>query len=100
MAKIRPIMNPAREGTHVTLSEARSVFREIRREAENAIRTWSRRSTVTDEMVGRTLAVHNGSKFVSVHVTRKMIGHKLGEYVSRPRNEHVSEKLLKSSKSR
>ena len=44
------------------------------------IKTWSRRSTVTPEMVGHTLAVHNGKKFIPVYVTENMVGHKLGEF--------------------
>jgi small subunit ribosomal protein S19 len=45
-----------------------------------AIKTWSRRSTITPEMVGHTLAVHNGRKFIPVFVTENMVGHKLGEF--------------------
>ena len=44
------------------------------------IRTWSRRSTIIPEMVGITLAVHNGKKFIPVFVTENMVGHKLGEF--------------------
>src|ERR1700716_1682543 len=43
------------------------------------IKTWSRRSTVIPEMVGHTLAVHNGRKFIPVYVTENMVGQKLGE---------------------
>ena len=44
------------------------------------IRTWSRRSTVVPDMVGLTIAVHNGQKFIPVFVTENMVGHKLGEF--------------------
>ncbi len=44
------------------------------------IKTWSRRSTIVPEMVGTTLAVHNGRKFVPVFITEDMVGHKLGEF--------------------
>jgi small subunit ribosomal protein S19 len=44
------------------------------------IKTWSRRSTIVPEMVGVTLAVHNGRKFVPVFVSENMVGHKLGEF--------------------
>jgi small subunit ribosomal protein S19 len=44
------------------------------------VRTWSRRSTVTPDMVGHTLAVHNGKKFIPVYITENMVGHKLGEF--------------------
>ena len=44
------------------------------------IKTWSRRSTVTPEMIGHTFGVHNGKKFIPVYVTENMVGHKLGEF--------------------
>jgi small subunit ribosomal protein S19 len=44
------------------------------------IKTWSRRSTITPEMVGHTFAVHNGRKFIPVYVSENMVGHKLGEF--------------------
>jgi len=47
---------------------------------KKVIKTWSRRSTVTPEMIGLTFAVHNGRKFIPVYVTENMIGHKLGEF--------------------
>ena len=43
-------------------------------------KTWSRRSTITPEMVGHTIAVHNGKKFIPVYLTENMVGHKLGEF--------------------
>ena len=48
--------------------------------SNQVIKTWSRRSTVIPEMVGITLAVHNGRKFIPVFVTENMVGHKLGEF--------------------
>ncbi len=47
---------------------------------KRVIRTWSRRSTITPEMVGMTIAVHNGQKFMPVFVTENSVGHKLGEF--------------------
>ena len=47
---------------------------------KKVIKTWSRRSTVVPEMVGHTMAVHNGTKFIPVYVTENMVGHKLGEF--------------------
>jgi len=44
------------------------------------LKTWSRRSMVTPEMIGHTIAVHNGRKFIPVYVTENMVGHKLGEF--------------------
>ena len=47
---------------------------------KKVVKTWSRRSTVVPEMVGHTMAVHNGKKFIPVYVTENMVGHKLGEF--------------------
>lgn len=46
------------------------------------LKTWSRRSTVIPDMVGLTIAVHNGRKFIPVFVTENMVGHKLGEFAA------------------
>jgi small subunit ribosomal protein S19 len=48
--------------------------------SKQVIRTWSRRSTISPEFVGHTLAVHNGNKFIPVFITENMVGHKLGEF--------------------
>ena len=56
------------------------------------IKTWSRRSTVIPEMVGHTLAVHNGRKFIPVYVTENMVGHKLGEFAPTRHTTKVAEK--------
>jgi len=48
--------------------------------SKGVIKTWSRRSTVTPELIGQTFAVHNGKKFIPVFVTENMVGHKLGEF--------------------
>ena len=50
------------------------------RNEKKVLRTWSRRSTIIPEMVGHTIAVHNGKKFTPVYVTENMVGHKLGEF--------------------
>ena len=50
------------------------------RNEKKVIKTWSRRSTILPDMIGHTIAVHNGKKFIPVYVTEQMIGHKLGEF--------------------
>src|ERR1700739_774504 len=50
------------------------------RNEKKIYKTWSRRSTIIPEMVGHTIAVHNGKKFIPVYVTENMVGHKLGEF--------------------
>jgi small subunit ribosomal protein S19 len=47
---------------------------------KRVIKTWSRRSTISPEFVGQTLAVHTGNKFVPIYITENMVGHKLGEF--------------------
>jgi len=44
------------------------------------IKTWARRTTISPDFVGHTLAVHNGNKFIPVYITENMVGHKLGEF--------------------
>jgi len=56
---------------------------------KRAIKTWSRRSTITPDFVGHTFAVHNGRKFIPVFVTENMVDHKLGEFApTRTFNSH------------
>ena len=50
------------------------------RNEKKVIKTWSRRSTILPDMIGHTIAVHNGRKFIPVYVTEQMVGHKLGEF--------------------
>ncbi len=59
-----------------------SLTRKIERHAggRGVIKTWSRRSTISPDMVGMTFAVHNGKSFIPVFVTEDMVGHKLGEF--------------------
>ena len=62
---------------------------------KRVIRTWSRRSTIIPEMVGLTLAVHDGRKHVPVYVTESMVGHKLGEFApTRTFRGHTGEKAV------
>jgi small subunit ribosomal protein S19 len=64
----------------------RSVLKWVARAKSGAhrgvIKTWSRRSTITPDMIGLTFAVHNGRKFIAVFVTENMVGHKLGEFAA------------------
>lgn len=61
---------------------------------KKAIKTWSRRSTILPEMIGLTLAIHNGRKFVPVYVNENMVGHKLGEFsATRTFHGHAEKKV-------
>lgn len=60
---------------------------------KRVIKTWSRRSTIFPEMVGHTIAVHDGKKHVPVYITEEMVGHKLGEFApTRTFKGHAGEK--------
>jgi small subunit ribosomal protein S19 len=47
---------------------------------KSVVKTWSRRSLISPDFVGHTIAVHNGNKFIPVYVTENMVGHRLGEF--------------------
>jgi small subunit ribosomal protein S19 len=61
-------------------------------------KTWSRRSTIIPDMIGHTLAVHNGKKFIPIYITENMVGHKLGEFApTRTFKGHSGDKSEKSA---
>ena len=65
---------------------------------KKVIKTWSRRSTIIPEMVGHTIAVHNGRKFVPVYISENMVGHKLGEFaLTRTFKGHSGKKVEKAA---
>lgn len=66
--------------------------------SSRVIKTWSRRSTIVPEMVGLTLAVHNGRKFIPVFISENMVGHKLGEFSpTRTYHGHSGDKKSKAA---
>jgi len=69
-----------RKGPYVEEGLARKLNKAVETGDKKIIKTWSRRSTITPEMVGYTFAVHNGRKFMPVFVTENMVGHKFGEF--------------------
>ena len=73
---------------------------DMNRERERkVIKTWSRRSTVNPDMVGHTIAVHNGRKFVPIYISENMVGHKLGEFaMTRTFKGHSGKKVEKSAR--
>lgn len=58
----------------------KKVARSVDTADRTVIKTWSRRSTIIPEMVGMTIAVHNGKKFIPIYITENMVGHKMGEF--------------------
>ena len=69
-----------KKGPYVEPSLEGKLRRAIDQNDRKVIKTWSRRSIITPDMVGFTFAVHNGRKFMPVFVTENMVGHKLGEF--------------------
>ncbi len=69
-----------RKGPFVDYHLMEKVAKAINDKDKKIIKTWSRRSTVVPEMIGFTIAVHNGQKHIPVYVTENMVGHKLGEF--------------------
>lgn len=71
-----------------------------RTNSKKVIKTWSRRSTITPDFVGLTVAVHNGRKFIPVFVSENMVGHKLGEFsATRTFHAHSGDKKVTASPS-
>ena len=65
---------------------------------KKVIRTWSRRSIITPELIGHTVAVHNGKRFIPVYLTENMVGHRLGEFSpTRTFRGHTGSKSEKSA---
>ncbi len=74
---------------------------QIARGDQRVIKTWSRRSTIIPDMVGQTIAVHNGMKFIPVYITENMVGHKLGEFaMTRTFRGHTGRKVEKMGRPR
>jgi small subunit ribosomal protein S19 len=69
-----------KKGVYIEEKLFKKVLEAKRSQKREVIKTWSRRSTVIPEMVGMTLAVHNGKKFIPVFVSENMVGCKLGEF--------------------
>src|SRR6201993_2966538 len=73
-------MRSQKKGPFIDEPLAKAIAGMNTRNEKKIYKTWSRRSTVIPEMVGHTIAVHNGKKFIPVYVTENMVGHKLGEF--------------------
>jgi small subunit ribosomal protein S19 len=85
-----------KKGPFVDDHLAKKVETMNREREKKVIKTWSRRSTITPDMVGHTIAVHNGRKFVPVYISENMVGHKLGEFsLTRTFKGHSGKKVEK-----
>ncbi len=69
-----------KKGPFVDFKLEKRVLEMNKTNKKSVIKTWSRRSMITPDFVGHTIAVHNGNKFIPVYVTENMVGHKFGEF--------------------
>ena len=82
-----------KKGPFIDLHLLKKVLLAVENKDKRPIKTWSRRSMVSPEMLGLTIAVHNGRQHVPVFVTEDMVGHKLGEFAqTRTYRGHVADK--------
>ena len=85
-----------KKGPFIDLHLIKKVEQAIETKGRRPIKTWSRRSMVSPEMVGLTIAVHNGRQHVPVLISEDMVGHKLGEFaVTRTFKGHIVDKKVK-----
>ena len=69
-----------KKGPYVHIKLEKKVLKNIDSKKKAVIKTWARGSMILPEMVGITIAVHNGNKFIPVYITENMVGHRLGEF--------------------
>lgn len=85
-----------KKGPYVESSLQRKVEASVAGGSKQVIKTWSRRSMITPEMVGLTFHVHNGKLFMPVYVTENMVGHRLGEFApTRKFTGHATDRKVK-----
>lgn len=88
-----------KKGPFIDLSLAKKVEKALNAKDKRPIKTWSRRSMITPEMIGLTIAVHNGKQFMPVFISEQMIGHKLGEFaLTRTFKAHSGDRKAKDKK--
>jgi small subunit ribosomal protein S19 len=89
-----------KKGPFIDAHLAKKVEEATRTNSKKVIKTWSRRSTITPDFIGLTLAVHNGRKFIPVFVSENMVGHKLGEFAgTRTFSMHSGDRKVKEGPS-
>ena len=86
-----------KKGPYVVDSLQRKIEAMNKSGDKRVLKTWARRSTITPEFVGHTMAVHNGNKFIPIYVTENMVGHRLGEFSpTRKFTGHAAAKKVKT----
>ena len=85
-----------KKGPFIDTSLLKKLYRAIEEKSKKPIKTWSRRSMIIPDMVGFTIAIHNGKVHVPVFITENMVGHKLGEFaLTRTYRGHAADKKAK-----
>jgi small subunit ribosomal protein S19 len=85
-----------KKGPFVDLSLTKKLTKAVETKDKRPIKTWSRRSMITPDMISLTIAVHNGKQFIPVFITEQMIGHKLGEFAAtRTFRQHSGDRKTK-----
>jgi small subunit ribosomal protein S19 len=85
-----------KKGPYIDPSLLKKITKAKEGSGDKVIKTWSRRSTITPELVGLTIAVHNGKKFIPVFITEDMVGYKLGEFSpTRTFHSHAGDRRTK-----
>jgi small subunit ribosomal protein S19 len=85
-----------KKGPYIDPSLLKRITKAKEESSDKVIKTWSRRSTITPELVGLTVAVHNGKKFIPVFITEDMVGYKLGEFApTRTFHSHAGDRRTK-----
>ncbi|WP_343128138.1 30S ribosomal protein S19 [Buchnera aphidicola (Takecallis taiwana)] len=85
-----------KKGPFIDVSLFKKVKKYILSGNKKPLKTWSRRSTIFPNMVGMTIAIHNGRQHIPIFITEEMVGHKLGEFaLTRTYRGHVSDKKIK-----
>ena len=85
-----------KKGPFIDNHLAKKIFKAIDTDNKRPIKTWSRRSIISPNMIGLTIAIHNGRKHMPVFITEDMVGHKLGEFSpTRTFKGHASDKRIR-----
>ena len=85
-----------KKGPFIDIHLLKKIEKSVEISERRPIKTWSRRSVIFPEMVGLTIAIHNGRQHIPVFITEDMVGHKLGEFaVTRTYRGHVADKKIK-----
>ena len=87
-----------KKGPYIDQKLLKKIIEMTQTGGRKVIKTWARRSTISPEMVGHTLAVHNGNKFIPVFINENMVGHKVGEFAATRTYRGHTSKTMKAQR--